>query len=298
VRVPPVTSGRVRYGPSVVEDVRRSVTARGWRLSFQEAGPADGEPVVLVHGLASDSGTWDKAIPELARHGMRVIALDLLGHGHSDKPPSGYLLDDFAASLQAFLDAIEVPAATICGHSLGGAIAVHFGYHYPQHVRRLVLVSSGGLGREVHPMLRVAALPGAPAVLGAAMRPRLLRLYRRPGLHRSLRLTEENLVNLRRAARALGDVSGRRAFFASLRGVIEPAGQRGSFIEMKYLARHVPMLIVWSERDGVIPLAHAHAANEHVPGSKLVVFPGGGHEPHRRHAAGFADAVAAFVRET
>lgn len=130
------------------------------------------------------------------------------------------------------------------------------------------------------------------------MRPRLQRLYRRPGLHRTLRLTEENLVNLRRAARALGDVSGRRAFFASLRGVIEPAGQRGSFIEMKYLARHVPMLIVWSERDGVIPLAHAHAANEHVPDSRLVVFPSGGHEPHRRHAGGFADAVATFVRET
>ena len=282
----------------MVEVVRRSVTALGRTLSFQEAGPAHAEPVVLLHGLASDSGTWDKAIPELADRGLRVIALDLLGHGRSDKPPAGYLLDDFAESLQAFLDGVGIAAATICGHSLGGAIAVHFAYHYPQHVRRLVLVSSGGLGREVHPMLRVAALPGAPVVLEAAMRPPLRRLYRRPRLHRALRLTDENLVNLRRAARALGDVSGRRAFFASLRGVIEPAGQRGSFIEMKYLAQHVPMLIVWSERDGVIPLAHAHAANEHVPGSKLVVFPGGGHEPHRRHAAGFAEAVATFVNET
>ena len=298
MRVRPVAASAVRYRPIVVEVARRSVTALGRTLSFQEAGPADGEPVVLLHGLASDSGTWDKAIPQLARRGLRVIALDLLGHGQSDKPPSGYLLDDFAASLQAFLDAIDVPAATICGHSLGGAIAVHFGYHYPDQVRRLVLVSSGGLGREVHPMLRAAALPGAPALLEAAMRPRLRRLYRRPRLHRTLRLTDDNLANLRRAARALGDVSGRRAFFASLRGVIEPAGQRGSFIEMKYLAQHVPMLIVWSERDGVIPLSHAHAVNEHVPGSKLVVFPGGGHEPHRRHADGFADAVADFVHET
>ncbi|HEY2165763.1 MAG TPA: alpha/beta fold hydrolase [Jatrophihabitantaceae bacterium] len=282
----------------MVEVVRESVSALGRTLSFQQAGPLDGEPIVLLHGLASDSGTWDRAIPGLAERGLRVIAIDLLGHGESDKPATGYLLDDFAASLQAFLVAVDIPSATLCGHSLGGAIAVHFGFHYPEQVRRLVLVSSGGLGREVHPMLRFAALPGAPALLGAAMRPRLIRLYRRPRLHRALRLTEDNLVNLRRAGHALGDVPGRRAFFASLRGVIEPAGQRGSFIEMKYLAQHVPMLIVWSERDGVIPLAHAHAVKEHVPDSRLVVFPGGGHEPHRRHADDFAEAVAAFVRDT
>jgi pimeloyl-ACP methyl ester carboxylesterase len=281
---------------------RKSTLALGQVLSYQEGGPVDGPIVVLIHGLASDSDTWDRAIDPLASHGLRVIALDLLGHGHSDKPAAPYLLDDFAASLHFFFDAIGITAATICGHSLGGAIAVHFGYHYPDQVRRLVLVSAGGLGREVHPMLRAAALPGAPALLDAAMRPVLRRLYRRlsgrPGMQRALRLSPDNLANLRRAGRALGDDAGRRAFFASLRGVIAPAGQRGSFIEMKYLADYVPTMIVWSERDGVIPVAHAHAAGDHLPTSRLVVFPGGGHEPHRRHAAEFADAVAEFVATT
>jgi pimeloyl-ACP methyl ester carboxylesterase len=77
--------------------------------------------------------------------------------------------------------------------------------------------------------------------------------------------------------------------------VIAPSGQRGSFIEMRYLAEHVPTLLVWSERDGVIPVAHAHAARAHLPGSRLVVFPGSGHEPHRRNAVQFAAAVAEFV---
>ena len=77
---------------------RRSVTALGCTLSFQDAGPADGEPIVLLHGLASDSDTWDRAIPGLSRRGLRVIALDLIGHGQSDKPRNGYLLPDFAAS--------------------------------------------------------------------------------------------------------------------------------------------------------------------------------------------------------
>lgn len=279
----------------MVDVRRREVRALGHRVSYQEAGPADGPVVVLLHGLASDSDTWDRALPELAGRGLRTIAVDLIGHGRSDKPASRYLLDDFAVSLDAFLDAVGIASATVCGHSLGGAIAIHFGYHHPERVDRLVLVSAGGLGREVHPMLRAAALPGAERLLGLAMRPRLVRLYGRPRLHRALRLTPENVVNLRRAGRALRDAAGRQAFFAALRGVIEPAGQRGSFIEMKYLADHVPTMIVWSEQDGVIPLEHARAASAHLPTSRLVVFSGGGHEPHRRHAARFAEAVAGFI---
>jgi pimeloyl-ACP methyl ester carboxylesterase len=280
-------------------DIRsKCANALGQRIAYQEAGPASGPVVVLLHGLASDSDTWDRAIAPLAECGLRVIAVDLIGHGRSDKPAGTYLLDDFAVSLDAFFAAIGLSEVTICGHSLGGAIAIHFGYHYPRHVRRLVLVSAGGLGREVHPMLRAAALPGASGLVGLAMRPRLARLYRRPALHRALHLTPDNVVNLRRAGRALTDSAGRRAFFASLRGVIEPTGQRGSFIEMKYLADHVPTMIVWSERDGVIPVTHARAVREHLPGSRLVVFPGGGHEPHRRHAPDFAAAVAEFVRDT
>jgi pimeloyl-ACP methyl ester carboxylesterase len=282
----------------VGEVVRRTVEVGGRCISYWEAGPRDGCVVVLIHGLASDSGTWDRAIGPLAERGLRVIALDLIGHGRSAKPAGSYLLDDFAASLSAFFAALDVRGATICGHSLGGAIAVHFAYHYPDQVDRLVLVSAGGLGREVHLLLRAAALPGAPRLLELAMRPGLTRLYRQPALHRALRLTPENLVNLGRAGRALGDPAGRAAFFAALRGVIAPAGQRGSFIEMQYLAEHVPTMVVWAEGDGVIPVAHAHAAREHLPDSRLVVFPGGGHEPHRRHAAEFADAVAHFVRET
>jgi pimeloyl-ACP methyl ester carboxylesterase len=278
---------------------RKAVIVGGQRLCYQEVGPADGSPggpvVVLIHGLASDSATWDRALAPLAARGLRVIALDLLGHGLSDKPPGRYLLDDFASSLHAFFVALGIDRATVGGHSLGGAIAVQFGHHHPDRVERLILVSAGGLGREVHPMLRAAALPGAPLLLGAVLRPRLVRLCRRLGLQRALRLTPDNLVNLRRAHRSLGTAAGRAAFFAALRGVIAPSGQRGSFIEMRYLAEHVPTLLVWSERDGVIPIAHAHATREHLPGSRLVVFPGGGHEPHRRNAVEFAGAVADFV---
>jgi pimeloyl-ACP methyl ester carboxylesterase len=278
-----------------VEVTRRRADAAGRAVSYLEAGPADGPVVVLLHGLASDCTTWEPAIGPMARGGLRVLAVDLIGHGESDKPPTGYLLDDFAGSLAAFFADLEIERATVCGHSLGGAIAVHFGYHHPSLVEGLVLVSAGGLGREVHPVLRAASIPGAERVLDAAVRPSMQRLYRWPRLQRLLRLTPDNIVNLRRAGRTLGTPEGRAAFFAALRGVIEPAGQRGSFIEMRYLAEHVPTLFVWAEGDGVIPVAHAHAAHAHLPGSRLVVFPGAGHEPHRRNAEQFAAEVVAFV---
>jgi pimeloyl-ACP methyl ester carboxylesterase len=266
-------------------------------MSYQVTGPEDRPVVVLLHGLASDSDTWEYAVPELSARGLRVIAVDLLGHGDSDKPASGYLLDDFADQLEEFFIAIGLESATLCGHSLGGAIAMHVAYRYPERVQRLVLVAAGGLGREVHFGLRAGALPGARQIVGAVMGPTMRRLYATQTLHRLLRLKPEQVRNLSRVGRSLADRRGRRAFFASLRGVIEPGGQIGSYIEAQYLAKHIPTLVVWSEKDVVIPVKHAVATHEYLPGSRLVVFPGGGHEPHRRHAIPFADAVAQLIEE-
>jgi pimeloyl-ACP methyl ester carboxylesterase len=274
------------------------VQAGDHAVAYQEAGPADGPVVLLLHGLASDADTWDRAIGPLAGRGLHVFAVDLIGHGESDKPNSTYLLSDFAESLGHFMDAIGVPSATLCGHSFGGAIAMFFGARHPHRVERVVLVSAGGLGREVHPVLRAASLRLAPALLRAALRPRLRRLYGRPGLHRALRLTPDNLTNLRRAGRALGSEAGQASFFASVRGVIAPYGQRTASAEMRAFAERVPMLLIWNAGDPVIPLAHAQAHTERAtPASRLVVFPSRGHEPHRKSAERFADEVADFVRQ-
>lgn len=281
------------------DSVRSSVRAGGHSIAYQEAGPADGPVVILLHGLASDADTWDKALGLLAERGLRVLAVDLLGHGESDKPDSDYLLVDFAEFLARFMDALGIERATLCGHSFGGAIAMFFGTRYPERVDRVVLVSAGGLGREVHPVLRAAALRMAPGVLRRAMSPRMRRLYANGRLHRALRLTPDNVANLRRAGRALGTAEGQAAFFASVRGVIAPSGQRAASEDMRAFAERVPMLLIWSEDDPVIPLAHAEAHAERAkPYSRLVIFPSRGHEPHRRNAERFANEVANFVLES
>ena len=276
---------------------RRVEMSRGW-VSLLEAGPADGPVVLLLHGLLSDATTWEPTLLPLARSGLRVLALDLPGHGESAKLPGTYLLDEFAIALEELLDRLGIAAVTTCGHSFGGAVSIHFGYHYPARVQRQVLVSAGGLGREVNPGLRLLTVPGAEAVVGAVLGRRVVRrALGSTRLHRAFGLSDQRLVNLRRIFRGLTDTQARAAFFASARGVIEPSGQRGSFIEMEYLAEHLPTLLVWSDADSVIPVTHAHDTHAHLPTSRLVVLPGGGHEPHRRDPARFAAEVASFVLE-
>ena len=268
------------------------------RVSYLEVGSADQPTVLLLHGLVSDATTWLPAIEALSTHGLRVLAVDLLGHGGSDKPELPYSIELFADQVCDFLDALGLGAVTVAGHSLGGAIAMQLGFHHPERVARLVLVSSGGLGKQVHPMLRAASLPGAGQLLGLAVNRRTGPVLRSPRLHERLRLSPEQVVNLRRAGRNLVTPEGRAAFITTLRSVIEPGGQRGSMLEMNYLAAHVPTLIVWSEHDHVIPVRHAYETHERLPGSRLTLLPGSSHEPHRRYAGPFAEAVADFVATT
>ncbi len=267
-------------------------------MSYREAGPAAGPTVILLHGLASDSGTWDLAIPPLAERGVHVIAPDLLGHGESDKPAVGYSLERFSLYLRDLLDELGLTRATVAGHSLGGAIAMYFAYHHPGRTERLILVSSGGLGKRVHPLLRAATLPGAPTIVRLLINRRTASVYRAPRLHRTLRLPPATVTNLTRAGRSLVNADGRAAFFTTLRSVIRPSGQRGSMIEMRYLADHTPTLIIWTQDDHVIPVSHAYDTHQHLPSSRLELFPGSSHEPHRRYAGRFADVVSDFVATT
>ena len=181
---------------------RQYVVVDGNRIAYLECGAPDAPPVILVHGLMSDSGTWQEVLEPFSALGVRAIAIDLLGHGRSDAPRGLYLLDDFALLLDGFMAELGLADATLCGHSLGGAIAVHFGYHYPGRVRRLVLVSAGGLGREVSPALRMLALPGAEALTGAVLgRDRAARaagVVRRDGVPRRARADAAGLVAARR----------------------------------------------------------------------------------------------------
>src|SRR3954468_16860049 len=151
------------------------VELHGHRVIYRIAG--SGPPVVLIHGMVNSSLHWEEVALRLADR-YTVIAPDLIGHGDSATPRGDYSLGAHAASIRDLLAVIGVDHATIVGHSLGGGVAMQFFYQFPQRTERLVLVSSGGLGEEVSPMLRTAALPGASAALWLVAHPRLV-----AGLH-------------------------------------------------------------------------------------------------------------------
>ena len=139
----------------------------GHRRAFLRAG--SGPVLLLIHGIGGSSRTWDEVLPLLAEH-HTVIAPDLLGHGDSDKPRGDYSLGGFANGMRDLLVLLGVERASVVGHSLGGGVALQFAYQYPQLCERLILVSSGGLGAEVMPLLRAAAIPGAGFALANAAR--------------------------------------------------------------------------------------------------------------------------------
>src|ERR671920_2152337 len=143
----------------------------GHRAVYRVAG--SGPNVVLIHGMVNSSRHW-RQVAERLSGSYTVIAPDLIGHGDAATPRGDYSLGAHAASIRDLLTTIGVERATIVGHSLGGGVAMQFFYQFPQRTERLVLVSSGGLGHEVSPLLRAAALPGATPLLALATRPRVL----------------------------------------------------------------------------------------------------------------------------
>lgn len=275
----------------------QQVELHGHRMIYRTAG--EGPPVVLIHGMVNSSRHWEAVALRLAA-GHRVIAPDLIGHGDSAAVRGDYSLGAHAASIRDLLAVIGVDRATIVGHSLGGGVAMQFFYQFPQRTERLVLISSGGLGREVGPLLRGAALPGAAALLWVAAHPRLLEALSRAGERLRARGVFKGiyLQAIARALAPLREPGARKAFLQTLRSVIDAKGQRVSARDRLYLLEGFPTLIVWGGLDNTIPLAHGRSAHEAVPGSRFEVLSGAAHFPHIEDPLGLAEVMADFLRDT
>ncbi len=272
----------------------------GHDVVYRLAGGGSSKPVVvLIHGMVNSSRHW-QAVAEGLAQDHKVIAPDLIGHGDSATPRGDYSLGAHAAAIRDLLSALGVRRATIVGHSLGGGVAMQFFWQFPDQVERLVLISSGGLGPNVSPLLRLAALPGASPALALAARPRVLR-----GIAALARELDgrgwDKAVYLDAIARALRPLQGegsRRAFLQTLRGVIDFRGQRVSAVDRLYLLGPIPSLIVWGERDRTIPLEHGRAAHTAIPNSRFETLPRAAHFPHLEDPDGLTALLRDFLAST
>jgi pimeloyl-ACP methyl ester carboxylesterase len=274
----------------------RHVTIHGHEVGYRRAG--HGTPIVLLHGLAGSSRTWKDVMPALAeRHD--VIAPDLLGHGESAKPLGDYSPGAFASGLRDLLALLEVPSATIVGHSYGGGVAMQLAYQHPELVDRLVLVGSGGLGREVTWALRALALPGVEYVMPLGFSKPLIGAATEIGrLLGRFDIRSPLVSELWRGYSSLADAPSRQAFVRTMRGVIDVGGQTVSATDRLYLAARVPTLIVWGERDLIVPVAHGRAAHQAISSSRLEVLRGLGHFPHVEDPDRFNDVLVDFLATT
>ncbi|MGZ6825557.1 MAG: alpha/beta fold hydrolase [Mycobacteriales bacterium] len=287
--------------PSTVPVRRETRVVHGHRRAFLLAGPPLGTAPVLwlVHGIGDSSATWREVLPLLART-CTVVAPDLLGHGASDKPRADYSIGGFANGMRDLMVVLGVERATVVGHSLGGGVALQLAYQYPERVERLVLVAAGGLGAEVHPFFRAAALPGAGTALGLSS----LAPVRAPVLAASRLLSRLGLVDPEDVDGAsevwagLRDRSTRAAFLRTLRGLVDLRGQAVTSRDRLYLTAAIPTLLLWGQRDPVLPVEHARRACDALPGARLEVVARAGHLPHRGSPERVADAVLGFLDST
>jgi pimeloyl-ACP methyl ester carboxylesterase len=273
------------------------VDLHGHQVVYRIAG--SGPPVVLVHGMVNSSRHWQAVAHRLADR-YTVIAPDLVGHGDSATPRGDYSLGAHAAVIRDLLSVLGIERASFVGHSLGGGIAMVFFWQFPERVERLALVSSGGLGPQVSPLLRSAALPGARALLGAVANRHVIGALNDGG--RRLRERGSGLgVQLQAIARAMRPLEtpgARDAFLLSLRAVIDRRGQRVSASDRLYLLADIPTLIVWGERDRTIPIEHGRATHAAIPRSRFVTLPGAAHFPHLEDPDNLAAALRDFLATT
>ena len=236
-------------------------------------------------------------MPTLAER-FTVIAPDLLGHGESAKPRGDYSLGAYASGIRDLMAALGHERATFVGHSLGGGVAMQLAYQFPERCERLVLVDSGGLGRRGQPAAAHGDAAGRRSsccrcsrAAGARRRPRGRPLLGRLGLRPHTDIAEILAATRRWRPRRARGVRPHAAGRSSTRG------QRVSANDRLYLAEEVPFLIIWGQRDRIIPVAHAHAVQR---GCRPAAWrsSGSGPLPARRRAAALHRVLMDFIDTT
>ncbi|HEX5253185.1 MAG TPA: alpha/beta fold hydrolase [Mycobacterium sp.] len=286
--------GVICLKPSTAQAVEHRVPLKGGAISYTQAG--SGPVVLLIHGLGGTRRTWKHLIPGLART-HTVIAPDLPGHGLSDPPAADYSLGTHACAMRDLLLTLGHPRASIVGHSLGGGVALQLAYQFPERIERVVLISSGGLGAEVTPMLRAATLPGADIVVAglstipAALTQRLFGVL--PALigHSDARVLADLL-------RGLTDDQQRRAFLHTARTVIHRRGQTVGAGHQLGLLGEIPLLVAWGINDKTVAPHHHHAFAQRVPHAVTAQIPDAGHYPHETASAQLLSAIQTFLAAT
>lgn len=268
-------------------------TERGIKVRYRDVG--EGPPVLLLHGLGTSMVTWFYNLSALVKSGFRVLAMDLPGHGDSDKPKDLVYDPNGAVELiRQFLDTLGLSKISLVGNSAGGLVVGMFSLAYPQRVDKLVLVAAGGLGREVTWVLRAVSVP----VLGELLYQPALQSpenLARHIFHRPPPFLPEVLPEMERVRTLPG---ARRAAIKSIRSSISLVGQRKErFLLDRLKGFPRPVLTVWGANDAILPVSQARAAKSVLPSAEVSIMPECGHWPHMEKPELFNHTLIQFLGE-
>ncbi len=267
----------------------RYVTVGGVNTHYLVAG--HGSPIVLIHGLGESVVTWrDNISPLSQRH--QVFALDLPGHGDSEKPDLSYDPGSMVYYLRGFFESLGIERPALVGHSMGGGLALMTALAHPDIVSHLVLAGSACLGREVDWGLRLASVK----VLGELITSRFVDntgVMLRKAFSDQRFATPELLAETKRTNRLPG---ARRASLKVIRNTVSILGVKSEFILHKRLAElEMPVLIASGSEDRILPAKHAHRAGKADPRTDVHVFGSCGHMPHMERAEDFNALTLDFL---
>jgi 4,5:9,10-diseco-3-hydroxy-5,9,17-trioxoandrosta-1(10),2-diene-4-oate hydrolase len=259
----------------------------------------EGSPVVLIHGLGGSATGWlNTFTPLCAEH--RVYALDLIGHGRTDKPTAAqHRFSDLADFVCAFMSALEIDRAHMMGHSMGGAVALQFVIAYPERVERLILADSGGLGREAAFFLRLMSIPALGELMYKMTYTTNIQKFAqqvRTGAFDASNISDQLIENIYAVEQGPDQY---KTTLKVLRMGADWRGQKASFykpiLEQLPTILH-PTLLIWGRHDALVPVKHGERAVKRIPDARLEVIESCGHTPMFEQPAIFNRLVLEFLR--
>jgi len=255
-------------------------------LHWTEVG--EGLPVLLLHGLNDSHRTWREIWPRLP--GRRVLMLDLPGHGMSSRPDAPYTLDWNATQVARFIERLDLRSLDVVGHSYGGGVAQWLLLKCRPRIRRLALLSSGGLGREVCAWLKLASVPFLIETFGQRwMAPIAAFAVARA-------TTCDARAEIALLSSYLRQPGSARAFSRTVRDVIRWRGQtRNLFDRIEEIDELPPMRLFWGARDTILPISQGAAIAGLLENCELMRFENGGHFVHWEEPEAVASALRAFL---
>lgn len=270
------------------------VSVDGARVHYQEFGDPTKPALLLIHGYTASLYVWKTVAPMLADAGLRVLAIDLLGFGYSEKPSwFDYSIPSQARMIARFMNRLGVGRASILGSSYGGAVAATLALDYPERVEKLILVDTVcNDNLKNHPVLKLAAIPG----LGEAITPFLAdsRIFQRYRMRGTLARANHELITDERVESILRPLTAADAHHSLL---ATSRNWHACRIEQDSHLIDQPTLIVWGEDDKVIPVDDGHKLHDSILNSRMVILKNCGHVPQEEQSEIFAKLVGDFCRD-